>query len=137
MSRAAGQIAFDIDEAEGIATIVYLGMVTDQMAHDFYLAGHVDAGVVAGLDFLVDMRHTHWQPSADTIATIAAYVRQVRSRAGADAAPLRIASVRADNTDVHSILHGAPMRTGFGEETMRYFDNMDEARAWLKQSRQA
>jgi hypothetical protein len=135
MALLSGQIAFEIDEAERIATIVFLGPIAEQQVIDFYMSGVVDQAGIDGFDFLFDLRHTKWIPDPATIRVLGLYMRQVRAKAGAGPDSRRIAAVRRDQPEVYASLHGAATQAELGTERLRYFDDIEQARLWVKAGR--
>lgn len=59
-------------------------------------------------------------------------MRQVREQAGVGSDQRRIAAVRRDNPEVYAATHGAHAQTEVGQARLRYFNDIDAARAWLK-----
>ncbi len=132
MALLSGQVAFEIDDDERLTTIVFLGPVTDQQIIDLYTAGGFDDAAISGYNFLFDLRHTRWIPDPATVRQLALRIRQIREQAGAGADQRRIAAVRRDNPEVYAATHGARTQTEVGQERLRYFNDIDAARVWLK-----
>jgi len=71
MSALHGQIAFEIDAEQRIATIVFFGPVSDQQVIDFYATGAIDQAAIDGFGCLFDLRHTKWIPDPATVRLLA------------------------------------------------------------------
>lgn len=132
-----GQIAFETDDASRIVTVVYFGPVTEQDVLDFYAADTLSVHIIECYDFLVDQRHTYYQAPEGAIERLGQMLRARLGGARLDTSKRRIALVRREQPDTFVMTHGAPMRQEFGSELVRYFNDMDEARAWLGQGRDA
>jgi hypothetical protein len=133
MSSLSGQVAFEIDDATRTATVVYFGQLTEQQVLDFYSSEALPPHVIETYDFLVDQRHTKYQPAEGAIHRLAAALRQRVGAPRLDLSRRRIALVRRDQPDSFAMTHGAPMRVEFGSDFVRYFDDIEAARAWLRQ----
>jgi hypothetical protein len=123
---ACEHLAYEVDEAARIVTVVYIGDVDDAQVLAFYenlLRQRPDAPTY---DFMVDMRYTEWAAACDVLATIDAMFRvdhpQPRLR--------RVAVVRKDaglrNNSQSKLLHGLKNRE------VRYFKALEMAQAWLQ-----
>jgi len=132
----SGQIAFEIDDAKRIVTVVYLGPVTEQQVLDFYVADTLSAHIIECYDFLVDQRHSLYRAPEGAIERLGKALRQRAGVPRLDISRRRIALVRRDQPEAFAATHGAPMRAEFGTEFVRYFNDMDEARAWLRAGRE-
>lgn len=132
MAVLSGQIAFEIDDGARLATIVFLGCVSDQQLIELYSAGGLDDAAINGYNFLFDLRQTAWIPDAATIRQLALRMRQVLERAGAGTDKRRIAIVRRDNPEVYAATRGAKTQAEIGQERLRYFSDICAARFWLE-----
>lgn len=130
----SGQIAFEIDDGARLATIVFLGCVTDQQLIELYAAGGFDNAATSGYRFLFDLRHTAWIPDGATIRQLALRMRLLREKAGLGPDKRRIAIVRRDNPEVYAATLGAKTQAEIGQERLRYFNDICAARLWLEAS---
>lgn len=126
MATTCEHLAYEIDAAARIATVVYIGELSDREVLGFYanlMAHHPDA---PNYDYLLDMRYTDWRATSETISQI----DRLFSRRPTDHLR-RIAIVRkiedATNRRQEQALH-----EGLNNRTIRYFAGMQQAMHWLR-----
>jgi len=120
-----GQIGVEIDAAAGMITVVYFGAVTDAQVLAFYTGLVQETPQAIEYDILIDLRHTTYIPSSETIQALGLLVRNNPRKKG------RIAAVRRERPEVYTAMQGGRMLDEFGSDRMRFFDGLDAARAWL------
>ena len=125
MSATSQHLAYEIDAAARIATVVYIGQISDDEVLNLYAHLIDEYPDFPTYDYLLDMRYTDWRASADVIASLDGLLQ----RRDTDYRR-RIAIVRkaADltNRQQESALH-----EGLNHRAVRYFAEMDPAREWL------
>ncbi len=127
-SATSQHLAYDIDDAAGIVTVVYIGALTDDEVLTFYarlVARHARA---PAYDYLLDMRYTDWAASPALVTQIDAIF---------DSADLydhcrRIAIVRKV-TNIVRPHHESTLRRGMNDRIFAYFTDMELARSWLRE----
>lgn len=120
-----GQIGVEIDATAGMVTVVYFGAVTDEQVLAFYTGLLQETPQAVEYDILIDLRHTTYIPSSETIQALGQFARSIERRKG------RIAAVRRERPEVYTAMQGGRMLDEFGSDKMRFFDGLDAARAWL------
>lgn len=123
----SGQIAFEIDEAVRLVTVVYAGPVQDEQVIGFYEKLFGDRPDLAEYGFLVDSRYSVWIADEATLARVAEVTKPPVAFAGSR----RIAMVRRERAEVISAGRGRLMQDAFGKSVVRYFNDLDSARRWL------
>jgi hypothetical protein len=125
VSDTCEHLAYEIDAATRIITVVYIGALTDDEVVAFYanlVEQHADAPTY---DYLIDMRYTDWLATPEAIAGIDA----VYSRIGSDYRR-HIAIVRK-NAATTNKLQETVLRDGLKDRVIRYFTDITLARNWL------
>lgn len=126
MSDLCEHLAYDIDDALQIVTVVYIGDVTDDEVVDFYSSLHDRRPDVVDCDYLLDMRYTDWRASPEMIARLRAlFSRGVVNRRR------RMAIVRKSDAMANKMQESV-MREGIDWRIIQYFSQMDAARDWLR-----
>lgn len=120
-----GQIGVEIDATAGMVTVVYFGAVTDEQVLAFYTGLLQETPQAVEYDILIDLRHTTYIPSSETIQALGQFARGIERKKG------RIAAVRRERPEVYTAMQGGRMLDEFGSDKMRFFDGLDAARAWL------
>ncbi len=120
-----GQIGVEIDATAGMVTVVYFGAVTDEQVLAFYTGLLQETPQAVEYDILIDLRHTTYIPSSETIQALGQFARSIERKKG------RIAAVRRERPEVYTAMQGGRMLDEFGSDKMRFFDGLDAARAWL------
>lgn len=126
MSVSSEHLAYEIDTVARIATVVYIGELTDHEVLGFYaglMAHYPDA---PNYDYLLDMRYTDWRISSETIARI----DQLFGHRPTDYLR-RVAVVRKSNDTINRLQEQA-LRAGMNNRTVRYFADINQAQRWLR-----
>ena len=119
-------LAYEIDEATNIVTIVYIGMLTDDEVATFYarlVARHPRA---PAYNYLLDMRYTDWVASPALVARVDAIFDSTELQTHCR----RIAIVRKDAALAQKHQESMLSR-GMNDRIFRYFSSLDQARGWL------
>lgn len=119
-------LAYEIDVEARIATVVYIGELTDKEVLGFYaslMAHYPDA---PNYDYLLDMRYTDWRATPEMIGQL----DQLFRRRPTDHLR-RIAIVRKTNESTN-MLQEQVLRTGLNNRTIRYFADIEQARFWVR-----
>lgn len=118
-------LAYEIDSATRIITVVYIGTLTDDEVIGFY-ADLADRHAEAlTCDYLLDMRYTEWRATPDVIDSIDRLFNRKRTDYRRRIAIVRKAVI-AINKQQEIVL-----RAGLQGRIIRYFTDMDVAQAWL------
>lgn len=126
MAVTSEHLAYEIDAAAGIATVVYIGTLSDQDVVEFYaglMASYPDAPTY---DYLLDMRYTDWRISPAALSRI----DQLFLRHPHDG--LRRVAVVRKTLDTTNMQQEQVLRDGLTNRTIRYFAAMDQAQRWLR-----
>lgn len=126
MSALCEHLAYDIDDATRIVTIVYIGDVEDDEVIDFYTGLHRLRPDAVNCDYLLDMRYTDWRASPEMVARLKVLFgnRPVHAHR-------RLAIVRKTDAVANRVQESV-LREGLDWRIIRYFSQMDVARDWLQ-----
>lgn len=127
MAVTSEHLAYEIDVAARIATVVYIGELGDNEVLSFYaslMAHYPDA---PNYDYLLDMRYTDWRATPETIDRL----DQLFRRRPTDYLR-RIAIVRKTLDTTTNLLQEQALRQGLNNRTIRYFADMEPAQRWLR-----
>jgi hypothetical protein len=119
-------LAYEIDVAARVATVVYIGELRDNEVLGFYaslMAHYPDA---PNYDYLLDMRYTDWRATPETIDRL----DQLFRRRPSDYLR-RIAIVRK-GLESTNMRQAQALRQGLNNRTIRYFADMEQAQHWLR-----
>lgn len=126
MSVTSEHLAYEIDVAARMVTVVYIGAPTDNEVLSFYaslIAHYPDA---PNYDYLLDMRYTDWLASPEMIGRL----DQLFRRRPTDYLR-RIAIVRK-TLDSTNMRQEQALHEGLNNRAIRYFIDMEPARRWLR-----
>lgn len=119
-------LAYEIDAAARIATVVYIGALSDHEVIEFYaslLARHPEA---PAYDYLLDMRYTDWRITPEALSRI----DQLLCRRPTD--HLRRIAIVRKTLDSTSMKQEQVLHDGLNNRSIRTFAAMDAARGWLQ-----
>ncbi|PJI43894.1 hypothetical protein [Ferrovibrio sp.] len=126
MAVTSEHLAYEIDAAARVATVVYIGELGDNEVLGFYaslMAHYPDA---PNYDYLLDMRYTDWRATPETIDRL----DQLFRRRPSDYLR-RIAIVRK-GLESTNMRQAQALRQGLNNRTIRYFADMEQAQHWLR-----
>lgn len=126
MAVTSEHLAYEIDAAARIATVVYIGALSDQEVVEFYaglVASYPDAPTY---DYLLDMRYTDWRITPAALSRI----DQLFRRRPSD--HLRRVAVVRKTLDTTNMQQEQVLRDGLNNRSIRYFAAMDQAQRWLR-----
>lgn len=126
MPATSEHLAYEIDTVARIATVVYIGELSDQEVLAFYTQLLADVPAAPGYDFLLDMRYTDWRITPGAISRI----DQLFCQHGSDG--LRRVAVVRKMLNATSMQQEQVLRAGLTNRTIRYFADMEQAQVWLR-----
>lgn len=126
MAVTSQHLAYEIDAAARIATVVYIGELSDREVLAFYTQLLADVPAAPGYDFLLDMRYTDWRITPDAVSRI----NRLFGQRGRD--DLRRVAVVRKTLNATNMQQEQVLRAGLTSRTIRYFAVMEQAQGWLR-----
>lgn len=120
-------LAYDIDAAARIVTVVHIGSLHDDDVLRFYTQLIAGTPAVSAYDYLLDMRYTDWVAAPTLVVAICDLLDHGSGDAMTDR---RFAVVRKDPAVAEKMQEGL-LRDGLKHAVIRHFNGMPAARAWL------
>jgi hypothetical protein len=118
-------LAYEIDAAARIVTVVYIGTLSDSEVLAFYTELVADVPDAPTYDFLVDMRYTDWLASPEMIAKLdQLFQHRLTDHLRRIAVVRKTVMLTAKQQEV-------ALKQGLNQRMVRYFTDMGAARAWL------
>lgn len=126
MAVTSEHLAYEIDAAARIATVVYIGELSDHEVLAFYTQLLADVPEVPTYDFLLDMRYTDWRITPEALSRID------RLFCHRPTDHLRRVAVVRKSLDTTNMKQEQVLRDGLNNRKIRYFAAMEPAQHWLR-----
>lgn len=125
MAVTSEHLAYEIDAAARIVTVVYIGALSDSEVLAFYAELVTDVPDAPTYDYLLDLRYTDWLASPEMIARLdQLFQRRLTDHLRRIAVVRKTVTLAAKQQEV-------ALKQGLNQRMVRYFTEMDAARAWL------
>jgi hypothetical protein len=126
VATTSEHLAYEIDAASRIVTVVYIGLLTDDEVVEFYAQLVAEAPDAPTYDYLLDMRYTDWRASPEAIVQL----DQLFQHRLTD--HLRRIAIVRKTVSLATRQQEVALRQGLNKRIVQYFTNMETARSWLQ-----